>query len=36
VIELGMTDIGLYYPIVAEQMPVFEEIALSVLPEFRG
>lgn len=35
VLDLGVTDIGIYYPIVAEQIPVFEEIARDVLPELR-
>lgn len=35
VIELGVTDIGMYYPMRDEQMPVFEKIALEVIPEVR-
>ncbi len=36
IIELGFTELGLYYPMVAEQVPVFEAIAREVLPELRG
>lgn len=34
-IDLGISDIGLYYPIIPEQIPVFEEIAREVLPKLR-
>ena len=34
-IAAGVTDIGLYYPAVAEQRDVFERIAKDVLPELR-
>ena len=36
IMELGMTEIGLYYPIVAEQMAVFEEIAGDVIPRLKA
>lgn len=36
VIALGLTDIGIYYPIVPEQMDVFEDVARVVLPELRA
>ena len=32
VIELGMSEIGLYYPSSAQQKPMFERIARNVLP----
>jgi alkanesulfonate monooxygenase SsuD/methylene tetrahydromethanopterin reductase-like flavin-dependent oxidoreductase (luciferase family) len=35
IIELGMTDIGLYYPMVEEQVPKFEKIATEVIPALR-
>ena len=35
VMELGMTDIGMYYPMRDEQLPMFEKIATEVIPEFR-
>ncbi len=35
IIDLGITDIGLYYPLNADQIPVFEEIAREVLPRLR-
>jgi len=35
VIELGMDEIGLYYPLDERQVPVFERIALDVLPRLR-
>jgi alkanesulfonate monooxygenase SsuD/methylene tetrahydromethanopterin reductase-like flavin-dependent oxidoreductase (luciferase family) len=34
--ELGFTEIGVYYPVLEEQMPVFERIAREVLPELRS
>ena len=36
VIGLGMTEVGLYYPMVARQVPIFERIAREVLPELRA
>ena len=33
--ELGMTDIGMYYPMSEEQLPMFEKIATEVIPELR-
>jgi alkanesulfonate monooxygenase SsuD/methylene tetrahydromethanopterin reductase-like flavin-dependent oxidoreductase (luciferase family) len=36
VVELGITDIGLYYPIQEEQLPMFETIARDVIPELRA
>jgi alkanesulfonate monooxygenase SsuD/methylene tetrahydromethanopterin reductase-like flavin-dependent oxidoreductase (luciferase family) len=35
VIDLGITEISLYYPAVESQMPVFERIAHDVLPVLR-
>jgi alkanesulfonate monooxygenase SsuD/methylene tetrahydromethanopterin reductase-like flavin-dependent oxidoreductase (luciferase family) len=35
VIELGITDIGLYYPMRDEQLPMFERIATEIIPAFR-
>ena len=35
-LELGVSEIGLYYPVHAEQHPVFEAIARDVLPVLRN
>jgi alkanesulfonate monooxygenase SsuD/methylene tetrahydromethanopterin reductase-like flavin-dependent oxidoreductase (luciferase family) len=35
VVALGITEISLYYPAVASQLPAFERIATEVLPELR-
>jgi len=35
-IELGMSDIGLYYPLTPAQLPMFERIATDVLPALRA
>lgn len=35
VMELGMTDIGMYYPMREEQLPMFEKIATEIIPELR-
>lgn len=35
-IDLGFTEIGLYYPVVEEQVPVFETIAREVIPRLRA
>ena len=35
-IDLGMSEIGLYYPVRDEQLPVFERIATDVIPELRA
>jgi len=35
VLELGMTDIGIYYPMREEQFPMFERIATEVIPKLR-
>lgn len=35
VIELGITDIGVYYPERDEQLPMFERIATDVFPKLR-
>ena len=32
IIELGISDIGLYYPLASEQLPMFERIAREVIP----
>ena len=34
-IDLGISEIGLYYPIRDEQLPMFERIARDVIPELR-
>jgi alkanesulfonate monooxygenase SsuD/methylene tetrahydromethanopterin reductase-like flavin-dependent oxidoreductase (luciferase family) len=36
VAELGISDIGIYYPLTGAQLPVFERIAIDVLPELRA
>jgi len=36
VISLGITDIGLYYPLAPAQLPIFEHIATDVLPRLRA
>jgi len=35
IMELGMTDIGMYYPLREEQLPMFEKIATEVIPKLR-
>ena len=35
VIELGITDIGVYYPLDPAQLLVFEEIAANAIPMLR-
>jgi len=35
VLELGITDIGMYYPMREEQLPMFEKIATEVIPALR-
>ena len=35
VMELGVTDIGMYYPMREEQLPMFERIATEVIPKLR-
>ncbi|MGZ4768645.1 MAG: hypothetical protein ACXVLX_08145, partial [Ilumatobacteraceae bacterium] len=35
VVDLGITEISLYYPAVAGQLPAFERIATEVLPVLR-
>lgn len=35
IMELGMTDIGLYYPMREEQIPMLERIASDVIPKLR-
>ena len=34
-IEIGISDIGIYYPLTPAQLPMFERIATDVLPEIR-
>ena len=34
-IEIGMTELGLYYPMLEEQYPAFETIAREVIPELK-
>ena len=36
VIELGISEIGLYYPALDEQLPMFERIAREVIPELKA
>lgn len=36
VIALGIREIGLYYPVLDEQVPVFERIARNVLPAMKA
>ncbi len=33
--DLGITEIGLYYPVLDEQKPVFEKIATEVIPQLK-
>jgi alkanesulfonate monooxygenase SsuD/methylene tetrahydromethanopterin reductase-like flavin-dependent oxidoreductase (luciferase family) len=35
VIDLGITDIGIYYPLIPSQKPAFERIASDVIPEIK-
>ena len=35
-IELGVSEFGLYYPVLEEQVQVFENIARNVIPELRS
>jgi hypothetical protein len=35
VVELGMDEVGLYYPLDDRQVPTFERIATDALPRFR-
>ena len=35
VLALGMSEIGLYYPLQDEQLPMFEKIAKEVIPELK-
>ena len=34
-IGLGITELGLYYPMLDEQLPVFETIARKTIPRLR-
>jgi len=36
VVELGISDVGLYYPLDPAQLPAFETIATDVLPRLRA
>ena len=36
IVDLGMDELGLYYPLDARQVPVFERIATDVLPRLRA
>jgi alkanesulfonate monooxygenase SsuD/methylene tetrahydromethanopterin reductase-like flavin-dependent oxidoreductase (luciferase family) len=36
VAELGISDVGLYYPLDAAQLPLFERIAVEALPALRA
>ncbi len=35
VIEMGMTDVGLYYPMLPEQVATFERIAADTIPALK-
>jgi alkanesulfonate monooxygenase SsuD/methylene tetrahydromethanopterin reductase-like flavin-dependent oxidoreductase (luciferase family) len=35
-VDLGISDIGLYYPLDPAQLPMFERIATDVMPTFRS
>ena len=32
IIDLGISEIGVYYPLQAEQIPMFEKVAAEVIP----
>jgi hypothetical protein len=34
-LDLGFTELGLYYPMLSSQVPVFEAIAKEVIPVLR-
>ena len=36
VLELGMSDIGLYYPTLPEQEATFERIAAETIPKMKA
>ena len=36
VLELGITEVGLYWPVLPEQRPMFERIATDVLPKLKA
>ena len=36
VLEIGITEIGLYWPVLPEQRPMFERIATDVLPKLKA
>ena len=36
IIALGISDVGLYYPMVEQQVPMFERIARNVLPVLKA
>jgi hypothetical protein len=36
IIELGITEIGMYYPAVEAQQPMFERIATDVIPRIKA
>jgi hypothetical protein len=36
VVELGISDVGLYYPLAPAQLASFEQIASDVLPTLRA
>ena len=35
VVELGISEIGLYFPTQREQRPMFEKIAGEIIPELK-
>lgn len=36
ILDLGFSELGVYYPTVESQLPVFEQAASEVLPRFRN
>src|SRR5207237_7784904 len=34
--ELGISEVGLYYPVVAAQRPMFEKIAREIIPRMKA
>jgi alkanesulfonate monooxygenase SsuD/methylene tetrahydromethanopterin reductase-like flavin-dependent oxidoreductase (luciferase family) len=36
IMSLGMSDISVYYPLLEEQIPVFESVAKNVMPELKA
>jgi hypothetical protein len=34
--ELGISEVGLYFPVVAAQRPMFEKIARDIIPKMKA